>query len=66
MTLSRRQPLPLRRLSANRLNPAHKPSPAKMQALFEGAGLRVSDQHRVRRLAWTQVLSDLTTIGIKP
>jgi hypothetical protein len=65
-TLSPRQPLPLHRLSANRLNPAHNPSPAEMRALFEGAGFRVSDQNRVRRPAWTQVLSDLITVGIKP
>src|SRR6185312_16913974 len=62
-TLSPRQPLPLHRLSANRLNPAHNPSPDEMRALFEGAGLRVSDQHRVRRPVWTRVLSDLITVG---
>jgi ubiquinone/menaquinone biosynthesis C-methylase UbiE len=65
-TLSPQQPLPLYRLSANRLNPAHNPSPAEMRALLEGAGFRVSDQHRVRRPAWTQVLSDVITVGIKP
>jgi ubiquinone/menaquinone biosynthesis C-methylase UbiE len=65
-TLSPRQPLPLHRLSANRLNPAHNPSPAEMRALFDGAGFRVSEQHRVRRPAWTRVLSDLITVGIKP
>jgi len=65
-TLSPRQPLPLHRLSANRLNPAHNPSPEEMRELFEGAGFRVHDQHRVRRPAWTRVLSDLITIGIKP
>ena len=65
-TLSPRQPLLLHRLSANRLNPAHNPSPEEMRALCEGAGFRVSDQHRVRRPAWTRVLSDLITIGIKP
>jgi ubiquinone/menaquinone biosynthesis C-methylase UbiE len=65
-TLSPRQPLPLHRLSANRLNPAHNPSPDEMRALFEGAGFRVSDQHRVRRPAWTRMLSDLITVGIKP
>jgi ubiquinone/menaquinone biosynthesis C-methylase UbiE len=37
-TLSPRQPLPLHRLSANRLNPAHNPSPEEMRRLFEGAG----------------------------
>jgi ubiquinone/menaquinone biosynthesis C-methylase UbiE len=65
-TLSPRQPLPLRRLSANRLNPAHNPSPTEMRALFEGAGFAVSDQHRVRRPAWTRLLSDLVTVGVKP
>jgi ubiquinone/menaquinone biosynthesis C-methylase UbiE len=65
-TLSPRQPLPLHRLSANRLNPAHNPSPEEMRELFEGTGFRVHDQHRVRRPAWTRVLSDLITIGIKP
>jgi ubiquinone/menaquinone biosynthesis C-methylase UbiE len=65
-TLSPRQPLPLHRLSANRLNPVHSPSPDEMRALFEGAGFRVSDQHRVRRRAWARVLSDLITVGIKP
>jgi ubiquinone/menaquinone biosynthesis C-methylase UbiE len=65
-TLSPRQPLPLHALSANRLNPAHNPSPEEMRALFETAGFHVSDQHRVRRPAWTRVLSDLITVGIKP
>ncbi|WP_210086653.1 methyltransferase domain-containing protein [Mycobacterium sp. OAE908] len=65
-TLSPRQVLPLHRLSANRLNPSHNPSPAEMRRLFEDAGFAISDQHRVRRPAWTQVLSDLITIGVKP
>jgi ubiquinone/menaquinone biosynthesis C-methylase UbiE len=65
-TLSPRQPLALHRLSANRLNPAHNPSPAEMGALFESAGFRISDQHRVRRPVWTRVLSDLITVGFKP
>ena len=65
-TLSPRQALPLHALSANRLNPAHNPSPTEMRALFEGAGFEVSDQHRVRRPVWTRVLSDLITVGIKP
>lgn len=64
-TMSSRQPLPLHRLSANRLNPAHNPSPEEMRALFEGAGLTVSEQHRVHRPAWTQVVSDLLTVGVK-
>jgi ubiquinone/menaquinone biosynthesis C-methylase UbiE len=65
-TLSPRQVLPLHRLSANRLNPAHNPSPSEMRTLFDDAGFRVNDQHRVRRPAWTRVLSDLITIGVKP
>jgi ubiquinone/menaquinone biosynthesis C-methylase UbiE len=65
-TLSPRQVLPLYRLSANRFNPAHNPSPAEMRALFTDAGIRVSDQHRVRRPVWTLVVSDLITIGLKP
>jgi hypothetical protein len=59
-------PLPLHRLAANRLNPAHNPSLAEMRALFGGASFRVSDQHRVRCPAWTRVRSDPITIGIKP
>ena len=65
-TLSPRQRLPLHRLSANRLNPAHNPSPGEMRSLFEGAGFHVTDQHRVRRPAWTRLLSDLVTFGIRP
>ena len=65
-TLSPRQPLPLHRLSANRLNPAHNPSPAEMRSLFERAGFRVGDQHRVHRPVWTRLLSDLITVGVKP
>jgi ubiquinone/menaquinone biosynthesis C-methylase UbiE len=65
-TLSPRQPFPLHTLSANRLNPAHNPSPHEMRTLFDSAGFNVSDQHRVRRPAWTRVLSDLITVGIKP
>jgi hypothetical protein len=56
----------LHRLSANRLNPAHNPTPAEMRKLFEEAGFAVSDQHRVRRPAWTLLLSDLITFGVKP
>lgn len=65
-TLSPRQSLPLHWLTANRLNPAHNPSPAEMRTLFEDAGFHVSEQHRVRRPIWTRVLSDLITFAIKP
>jgi hypothetical protein len=37
-----------------------------MRALFTDAGFTVEDQHRVRRPLWTQVLSDLITVGVKP
>jgi predicted RNA methylase len=36
------------------------------QVLFEGAGIDVSDQHRVHRPAWARVPLDLITVGIKP
>ncbi|PRC60572.1 SAM-dependent methyltransferase, partial [Mycobacterium sp. ITM-2017-0098] len=67
-TLSPRQQLsglPLRVLSANQLNPSYAPSPAEMCELFSNAGLTVDDQHRVRRPVWTQLLSDLITVGVK-
>lgn len=64
-TLSPRQPLLLHNLSANRWNPSHNPSPPEMRGLFENAGFTVSEQHRVRRPAWTKILSDLITVGIK-
>jgi ubiquinone/menaquinone biosynthesis C-methylase UbiE len=64
-TISPRQPLPLQWLSANRLNPSHNPSPPEMHGLFEEAGFRVTDQHRVRRPLWTQLVSDLITVGVK-
>jgi hypothetical protein len=51
--------------AANRLSPSHNPSPTEMRALFDGAGFRVSDQHRVRRPVWTRLLSDLITVGVK-
>jgi ubiquinone/menaquinone biosynthesis C-methylase UbiE len=65
-TISPRQPLPLQWLSGNRLNPAHNPSPTEMRKLFEHAGFHVSDQHSVRRPAWTRLVSDQVTVGIKP
>lgn len=64
-TMSPRQPLPLHRLTANRINPAHNPPPEAMRALFEGAGLTVAEQHRVHRPTWTKVVSDLLTVGVK-
>lgn len=64
-TMSPRQVLPLHALSASRWNPAHNPAPAEMRALFEAAGFTVSEQHRVRRPAWTKIISDLLTVGVK-
>ncbi|GAA1686403.1 class I SAM-dependent methyltransferase [Mycolicibacterium murale] len=57
--------LPLQRLSADLRNPAHIPSPGEMHTLFTDAGLTVADQHRVARPLWTQLLSDLITVGVK-
>ena len=70
-TLSPRQIVPglrpflLQWLSANRFNPSHAPDPAEMRALFGDAGFTVDDQHRVRRPVWTQLLSDVITVGVK-
>jgi ubiquinone/menaquinone biosynthesis C-methylase UbiE len=64
-TMSPRQPLPFHGLLANRLTPAHNPSPQEMRALFEGAGLTIGAQHRVRRPVWTKIVSDLFTVGVK-
>jgi hypothetical protein len=62
-TISPRHQLPL--LSDRRWNPAHNPSPSEMRELFEGAGFTVGEQHRVRRPAWTKIVSDLITVGTK-
>lgn len=64
-TISPRQPLLVSRLFDHRLQPAHNPSPSEMRTLFEGAGFTVSEQHRVNRPLWTQVVSDLITVGTK-
>jgi len=32
---------------------------------LEKAGFTVNDQHRIRRPAWTWIVSDLITVGIK-
>jgi len=64
-TISPRRHVPVPRLFPRLLAPAHHPSPAAMRILFEGAGFTVTDQHRVRRPVWTQVVSDLITVGAK-
>ena len=52
--------------SAHKWKPQHNTSPAEMRELFEGAGLVVSDQHRIARPAWaTRIVSDLITVGVK-
>jgi ubiquinone/menaquinone biosynthesis C-methylase UbiE len=62
--LSARQPL-LQAPSANRWKPQHNASPAEMRAMFEDAGLVISDQHRIPRPVWTRVISDGITVGTK-
>ncbi|WP_099024582.1 class I SAM-dependent methyltransferase [Mycolicibacterium palauense] len=64
-TISPQQPAWVSRLSAGRFNPAHNPTPRQMRDLFAEAGFRLAEQHRVRRPAWTKVVSDLITIGTK-
>ncbi len=49
----------------SRWKPQHNPPAQEMRTLFEDAGFTVSDQHRVRRPIWTQVVSDLITVGTK-
>jgi ubiquinone/menaquinone biosynthesis C-methylase UbiE len=51
--------------STNRWKPQHNTSPAEMRELFEGAGFVISDQHRIPRPAWTRIVSDLITVGVK-
>ena len=60
-TLSSRQPFQV----PSRWKPQHNPSATEMRTLFEGAGLAVSDQHRIPRPVWAQVISDLLTVGVK-
>lgn len=64
-TLSSRQRLPLQDLVTRKFSPAHNPSPAEMQALFDDAGFAISEQHPVRRPAWTRFVSDLVTVGTR-
>jgi len=65
-TVSPRRLLPAALFDDSRWTVAHHPSAAAMCELFEGAGLIVSDQHRVHRPVWTQLVPDLITIGVKP
>ncbi|MCV7198074.1 class I SAM-dependent methyltransferase [Mycobacterium angelicum] len=62
--LSTRQPL-LQLPSVNRWKPQHNASPAEMRSLFEDVGFTISDQHRIKRPIWTQLISDLITVGTK-
>ena len=62
--LSARQPLP-QGPAGSRWKPAHHASSAELRTLFENAGFDVSEQHRVRRAAWTRIVSDWITVGIK-
>ena len=36
-----------------------------LESLFTDAGFTVADQHRVARPAWTLIVSDLITVGVK-
>ncbi|MBS4728165.1 methyltransferase domain-containing protein [Mycobacterium sp. SM1] len=63
--LSARQPV-LQGPRALGWKPAHHASAAEVRALFESAGFTVSEQHRVRRPAWTRIISDVITVGAKP
>jgi len=63
-TLSARQLLP-QGPATSRWKPAHHPSAAEMQRLFEDAGFTIAEQHRVRRPLLTRAISDLITVGIK-
>ena len=58
-------PIAMQPPAANGWKPRHNPSPAEMRKLFEKAGFTVSNQHRIRRPAWTWIVSDLITVGIK-
>lgn len=62
-TLSPRRMLPVDLLPAVRLPSYDAPDPAAMRRLFTDAGFTVADQHRVRRPLWTQLFSDLITVG---
>jgi ubiquinone/menaquinone biosynthesis C-methylase UbiE len=62
--LSTRQPM-LQARSSHRWKPQHNASPAEMRSMFEDAGFTLSDQHRIRRPAWTRIVSDLITVGTK-
>lgn len=64
-TMSPRQAGPLHGLSSHLLNPVHTPKPSAMKQLFTDAGFTVSEQHRVNRPWWTQLISDLLTVGTK-
>lgn len=64
--MSPRLPDPLKQLSGIRWNPAQQPTPSEMRTLFTDAGFTVADQHRVARPAWTLIVSDLITVGVKP
>jgi ubiquinone/menaquinone biosynthesis C-methylase UbiE len=63
-TISSRQQL-LQVPSAIKWKPQHNPPPDEVRALFEGAGFTIADQHRVHRPVWTQLVSDLITVGTK-
>lgn len=64
--MSPRHPFPLSSLPGGRWSPMHQPTPTELHTIFTDAGFSVADQHRVHRPAWTLIVSDLLTVGIKP
>ncbi len=63
-TISPRQPFTLPQfLDAH--SPAYNPSPKELRQLFTDAGFTDVQQHRVHRPIWTQLISDLLTVGVK-
>ncbi len=64
VALSARQSL-LQAPSTSRWKPHHNASPAEFRELFEGAGLVVTEQHRIQRPVWMRLLVDVLTVGTK-
>lgn len=63
-TLSTRRAL-LQAPGASSWKPQHNASPQELRELFEGAGLTVSDQHRIPRPIWLRIVYDVLTVGVK-
>ncbi|MEO6792799.1 MAG: methyltransferase domain-containing protein [Mycobacterium sp.] len=63
--LSPRHPTPLNSLLGGRWSPAHQPTPTQIRTMFADAGFTVVDQRRVARPAWSMIVSDVITVGVK-